>query len=103
MLGRYLAGQVERGMLRLDDQEQAARYFMGMMLGTLHMECLLGCGMPRRLQRSKPMSAAWSGNSSTAAVMINPVSETAPVFDHRNLSNCPGGASPVIATQQFKL
>lgn len=42
ILSRYLAGQVQRGMLRLDDTELAARHFLGILLGTLHMECLLG-------------------------------------------------------------
>ena len=41
-LSQYLAGQVQRRVLRLDDPEQAARHFMGMLLGTLHMECVLG-------------------------------------------------------------
>ena len=42
LLSRYLAGQVKRGVLRLDDPESAARQFMGMLMGTLHLECLLG-------------------------------------------------------------
>lgn len=42
LLGRYLARQVERGLLRIEDPAQAARHFIGMLLGTLHMECLLG-------------------------------------------------------------
>jgi TetR/AcrR family transcriptional regulator, mexJK operon transcriptional repressor len=42
LLGKYLSGQMHRQVLRLDDTELAARQFIGMLLGTLHMECLLG-------------------------------------------------------------
>jgi TetR/AcrR family transcriptional regulator, mexJK operon transcriptional repressor len=42
LISRYLEGQIQRQGLRLDDPEQAARQFMGMLLGTLHMECVLG-------------------------------------------------------------
>ena len=45
-LSQYLAGQVQRRTLRLDDPEQAARQFMGMLLGTLHTECVLGLRNP---------------------------------------------------------
>jgi len=42
LLARYFATQAERQVLALDDPEQAAREFVGMLLGTMHMECLLG-------------------------------------------------------------
>lgn len=42
LLAGYLARQSERGLLHLDDTELAARHFIGMLLGTLQMECLLG-------------------------------------------------------------
>lgn len=42
LLGRYFARQAERDVLRIEDPVQAARHFIGMLLGTLHMECLLG-------------------------------------------------------------
>ena len=42
LLARYFAAQVKRQALRLDDPEQAAREFIGMLLGTMHMECLFG-------------------------------------------------------------
>jgi AcrR family transcriptional regulator len=50
LLSRYLAEQIQRQVLRLNDPEQAAQRFMGMLLGTLHMECVLGL-------RSAPASA----------------------------------------------
>lgn len=42
LLARYFTGLIERGVLQLDDPEQAASHFMGMLQGTLHMEMLLG-------------------------------------------------------------
>ncbi|MBZ5486600.1 TetR/AcrR family transcriptional regulator [Halomonas aquamarina] len=45
-LAHYLADQVARGQLRLDDPREAAGMFMGMLLGEWHINALLG----RRLQ-----------------------------------------------------
>jgi AcrR family transcriptional regulator len=42
LLARYIETQVKRHALSVADPEQAAREFIGMLLGTLHMECLLG-------------------------------------------------------------
>lgn len=42
LLARYFAEVMQRNALQLDDPEQAAGHFMGMLLGTMHMECLLG-------------------------------------------------------------
>ncbi len=42
LLTRYFTTQAKRRTLRLDDPERAAREFVGMLLGTLHLECLLG-------------------------------------------------------------
>lgn len=50
LLSRYFAIQVKHQMLKLDDPDQAARDFIGLLLGTMHMECVL------RL-RSKPAPA----------------------------------------------
>lgn len=41
-MARYFAVQVKRQALAIADPEQAAREFIGMLLGTVHMECLLG-------------------------------------------------------------
>lgn len=46
LLSGYLARQAQRGVLRLDDPERAARHFLGLLLGTLHMECVLGLRGP---------------------------------------------------------
>jgi TetR/AcrR family transcriptional regulator, mexJK operon transcriptional repressor len=42
MLARYFEQQVGRGTLRLDDPEQAAHQFWGMLLGNFQFQCLLG-------------------------------------------------------------
>ena len=42
LLAAYFAHQVERGTLLLEDPERAAHQFWGMLLGNLHMQCLLG-------------------------------------------------------------
>jgi hypothetical protein len=41
VLARYFAAQVKRGRLAMDP-EYGARAFIGMLLGTLQLECLLG-------------------------------------------------------------
>jgi len=38
----YFAEQTRRGVLNLADPKQAARHFQGILLGNLHMQCLLG-------------------------------------------------------------
>jgi AcrR family transcriptional regulator len=42
LLARYFEAQVKRQALQLEDPELAAREFIGMLIGTMHMECLLG-------------------------------------------------------------
>jgi TetR/AcrR family transcriptional repressor of mexJK operon len=42
LLARYFEQQVRRGTLRLDDAEQAAHQFWGMLLGAFQFQCLLG-------------------------------------------------------------
>lgn len=42
LLARYFEQQAERGVLRLDDPEQAAHQFWGMLLGNYQMQCVLG-------------------------------------------------------------
>jgi TetR/AcrR family transcriptional repressor of mexJK operon len=42
VLANYFAQQAGRGTLVLEDPEQAAHQFWGMLLGNLHMQCLLG-------------------------------------------------------------
>jgi hypothetical protein len=42
VLAHYFAQQAGRGILLLEDPEQAARQFWGMLLGNRHMQCLLG-------------------------------------------------------------
>jgi TetR/AcrR family transcriptional repressor of mexJK operon len=42
ILARYFASLARRGVLKLDDPEQAARHYIGMLMGTMHMECLMG-------------------------------------------------------------
>jgi TetR/AcrR family transcriptional repressor of mexJK operon len=42
LFARYFASLVKCQSLALDDPDEAAREFMGMLLGTLHMECVLG-------------------------------------------------------------
>lgn len=42
LLADYFAQQTRRGTLRLQDAEQAAHQFWGMLLGNFHMQCLLG-------------------------------------------------------------
>jgi hypothetical protein len=42
VLANYIAQQAGRGTLLLEDPEQAAHQFWGMLLGNLHMQCLLG-------------------------------------------------------------
>jgi TetR/AcrR family transcriptional repressor of mexJK operon len=42
VLAKYFARQAERGTLLLEDPDQAAYQFWGMLLGNLHMQCLLG-------------------------------------------------------------
>lgn len=42
LLAGYFARQARLGVLRLDDPEQAAHEFLGMLLGPYHMPCLLG-------------------------------------------------------------
>lgn len=42
VLARYFVQQAERGTLLLADPEQAAHQFWGMLLGNMHMQCLLG-------------------------------------------------------------
>jgi AcrR family transcriptional regulator len=39
---RYFAEQTRRGVLELADPDQAARQFQGILLGSFHMQCLLG-------------------------------------------------------------
>ena len=39
---RYFAEQTRRGVLNLADANLAARQFLGILLGSFHMECLLG-------------------------------------------------------------
>jgi TetR/AcrR family transcriptional regulator, mexJK operon transcriptional repressor len=42
VLANYFAQQAARGTMLLEDPEQAAHQFWGMLLGNLHMQCLLG-------------------------------------------------------------
>lgn len=42
VLANYFAQQAGRGTLLLEDPEQAAHQFWGMLLGNFHMQCLLG-------------------------------------------------------------
>jgi AcrR family transcriptional regulator len=42
VLARYFAQQARRGTLRIDDPEQAAHQFWGMLLGNFQVQCLLG-------------------------------------------------------------
>ncbi len=42
LLAGYLEEQTRRGTLRLHDPEQAASQFLGMLLGHLQLQCLLG-------------------------------------------------------------
>lgn len=42
LLARYFAQQAERGGLRLEDPDQAAHQFLGMLMGNFQMQCLLG-------------------------------------------------------------
>jgi AcrR family transcriptional regulator len=42
VLGGYFAEQTRRGVLNLADPDLAARQFQGILLGSFHMECLLG-------------------------------------------------------------
>jgi TetR/AcrR family transcriptional regulator, mexJK operon transcriptional repressor len=42
MLAGYFAQQTSRGTLRLQDPEQAAQQFSGMLLGNFQLQCLLG-------------------------------------------------------------
>ncbi|MBV8704402.1 MAG: TetR/AcrR family transcriptional regulator [Acetobacteraceae bacterium] len=42
LLARYFARQARLGGLRLEDPEQAANEFLGMLLGPYQMQCLLG-------------------------------------------------------------
>jgi TetR/AcrR family transcriptional regulator, mexJK operon transcriptional repressor len=42
MLARYFEQQARRGTLRLNDPEQAAHQFWGMLLGNFQFQCLLG-------------------------------------------------------------
>jgi AcrR family transcriptional regulator len=42
VLGDYFAEQTRRGVLNLADPDLAARQFQGILLGSFHMECLLG-------------------------------------------------------------
>jgi AcrR family transcriptional regulator len=39
---QYFAEQTRRGVLNLPDPNQAARQFQGILLGSFHMQCLLG-------------------------------------------------------------
>jgi hypothetical protein len=39
---RYFSEQTRRGVLNLPDANQAAHLFQGILLGSLHMQCLLG-------------------------------------------------------------
>jgi TetR/AcrR family transcriptional repressor of mexJK operon len=41
-VARYFASLAKRGVLHLRDPEQSAGLFLGMLIGTMHMECLLG-------------------------------------------------------------
>ncbi len=41
-LAEYFEQQTRRGTLRLQDPEQAAHQFWGMLLGSFQMQCLLG-------------------------------------------------------------
>jgi TetR/AcrR family transcriptional repressor of mexJK operon len=42
VLAHYFEQQAGRGILLVEDPEQAARQFWGMLLGNRHMQCLLG-------------------------------------------------------------
>jgi AcrR family transcriptional regulator len=42
LLAEYFARQTQRGVLRVQDPEQVAQQFWGMLLGTFQMQCLLG-------------------------------------------------------------
>jgi TetR/AcrR family transcriptional repressor of mexJK operon len=42
VLAGYLERQTQRGVLRVQDPEQAAHQFWGMLLGSFQMQCLLG-------------------------------------------------------------
>ena len=42
VLARYFSQQAQRGALRIDDPEQAAHQFWGMLLGNFQLQCLLG-------------------------------------------------------------
>jgi TetR/AcrR family transcriptional regulator, mexJK operon transcriptional repressor len=47
LLAEYFEQQNRRGTLRLNNPEQAAQLFWGMLLGSFHMQCLLGlCKAP---------------------------------------------------------
>ncbi len=39
---RYFAEQMHRGVLNLANASQAAHLFLGLLLGSFHMQCLLG-------------------------------------------------------------
>jgi len=43
-LETYFAEQTRRGVLRLTNPNQAARQFQGILLGSFHLQCLLGIG-----------------------------------------------------------
>jgi TetR/AcrR family transcriptional regulator, mexJK operon transcriptional repressor len=42
LLAGYFERQTQRGILRVQDPEQAAHQFLGMLLGSFQMQCLLG-------------------------------------------------------------
>jgi TetR/AcrR family transcriptional regulator, mexJK operon transcriptional repressor len=47
LLADYFEQQNRRGTLNVDNPEQAAQLFSGMLLGSFHMQCLLGlCNAP---------------------------------------------------------
>lgn len=46
LLAGYFEQQTRHGTLRLQDPEQAAHQFWGMLLGNLHLQCLLGLREP---------------------------------------------------------
>ena len=42
LIAEYMAEQARRGTLRVDNADEAAAQFTGMLLGNFHLECLLG-------------------------------------------------------------
>jgi len=55
-MGRYLASQVKRGALDIDDPEAASIYFFHMLLGDLQMRMLCGVSVDRDLDADAHVS-----------------------------------------------